>query len=126
MDVPMVLVISPDPDSRRLIGLNLSKRGFHTLRVSRQDELALPSAHPQLIIWDVETLDKSGWAATETLRRKPWAQGVPLILIVSAAPTASQLASCQPVRWVEKPLAMDALLALVREILAQEEARREM
>jgi hypothetical protein len=50
---------------------------------------------------------------------------VPLILVLAAAPTASRLVPLQPVRWLEKPLAMDALLALVRESVARQGAERE-
>ncbi|NIV28052.1 MAG: hypothetical protein GWN58_00675 [Anaerolineae bacterium] len=52
-------------------------------------------------------------------------QRVPLILILAVAPTASRLVPLRPVRWAEKPLAMDALLALVRESLARPGAERE-
>jgi hypothetical protein len=39
MDVHKIWVISPDPDTRRLIGLNLNKRGFGVLETSPQDGL---------------------------------------------------------------------------------------
>lgn len=45
-----------------------------------------------------------------------------MILLLSAAPTARRLTPLQPVRWLEKPLAMDVLLALVRQSLGQQEA----
>ncbi len=125
MDVPMVWVISPDPDTRRLIGLNLSKRGLRILEASPQGELALSGAKPHLIILDVDAPDESGWEAASALRQSPWLQGVPLILLLAAAPTASRLVPLQPVRWLEKPLAMDALLALVRESVARQGAERE-
>ena len=131
MDEPMIWVISPDPDTRRLIGLNLSKRGFSVLETSPQDGLVpfggvypersrgaqdRPSgAAPLLIILDVDPPDESGWEAASVLRQSPGLQETPMILLLSAAPAASRLISLQPVRWLEKPLAMDVLLALVRE-----------
>ena len=121
MDVPLVWVISPDPDTRRLIGLNLSKRGLLILEASPQGSLALSGAKPHLIILDVDPPDESGWEAASELRQSPWLQGVPLTLLVATAPTARRLVPVQPVRWVEKPLAMDTLLALVRESLADKE-----
>jgi len=121
----MVWVISPDPDTRRLIGLNLSKREFRVREASPQGELALSGAKPYLIILDVDPPNESGWEAASALRQNPWLQGVPLILVLAAAPTASRLVPLQPVRWVEKPLAMDALLALIRESLGRQGAERE-
>lgn len=121
----MVWVISPDPDTRRLIGLNLSKRGLRVLEASPQGELAPSGDKPHLIILDVDPPHESGWEAASALRQSPWLQGVPLILALGAAPTASRLVPLQPVRWVEKPLAMGPLLALVRESVARQGAERE-
>jgi len=121
MAAPLIWIISPDPDSRRLIGLNLNKREFCILEASPQNGLVTSCADPQLIILDVEPPDESGWEAASALRQSPRLQGVPLILVLADAPTASRLVPLQPVRWLEKPLAIDALLALVRESLADKE-----
>lgn len=138
MDVHKIWVISPDPDTRRLIGLNLNKRGFDVLEASPQDRLPpfggvypersrgaqdRPSgAEPLLIILDMEPPGESGWEAASVLRQSPGLQETPMILLLSAAPAARRLISLQPVRWLEKPLAMDALLALVRESLGRQGA----
>ncbi len=138
MDVHKIWVISPDPDTRRLIGLNLDKRGFDVLETSPQDGLVpfdgvypersrgaqdRPSgAEPLLIILDMEPPGESGWEAASVLRQSPGLQETPMILLLSAAPAARRLVSLQPVRWLEKPLAMDALLALVRESVGRQEA----
>lgn len=121
----MVWVISSDPDTRRLIGLNLSKRGLRMLKTSTQVGLVPSGAQPHLIILDIDPSDESGWEAATALRHSSWLQGVPLILVLAAAPTASRLVPLRPVHWMEKPLAMDALLALVRESLAPPGAERE-
>lgn len=121
----MVWVISSDPDTRRLIGLNLSRRGLRMLEASTQVGLVPSGAKPHLIILDIGAPDESGWDAASALRHSPGLQGVPLILVLAAAPTASRLVPLRPVRWMEKPLAMDALLALVRECLTRPGAERE-
>jgi len=122
MDVHKIWVISPDPDTRRLIGLNLNKRGFGVLETSPQDGLVPSGAEPWLIILDVDPPGESGWEAASALRQSPGLQGTPMILLLSAAPAARRLVSLQPVRWLEKPLAMDVLLALVRESLGRQGA----
>ena len=120
MDVHKIWVISPDPDTRRLVGLNLSKRGFGVLETSPQDGLVPSGAEPLIIILDVDPPDESGWEAASVLRQSPGLQGTPMILLLSAAPTARRLVPLQPVRWMEKPLDMNALLALVRQSLGQQ------
>jgi len=122
MDASMIWVISSDPDTRRLIGLNLSKRGLGVLEVSSQGKLQdRPSrAKLQLIILDINQPDESGWEVADALRQSSETQGVPIILLLPTAPADRQLAPLQPVRWLEKPLAMDALLAQVWESLGQQ------
>ncbi len=117
MEPSLVWLVSPDPDMRRLIGLNLSKRGYRILEASSLGELSSHAQKPYLVILDVEPSDESQWEEARALRRRPQAQGVPLILLQSAAPTARQLIPIEPVWWLEKPLAIDALLTLVRECL---------
>ena len=118
MDMPLVWVISSDSDARRLIGLNLSKRGLQTREISPKDELAPSGAEPHLIILDSDPAAKVDWRAATALRQDPRLREVPLLLILAAPPTSSRLVPLQPVRWVEKPLDMDALVSLVRESLA--------
>jgi hypothetical protein len=95
MDMPIVRVIGQDPDNRELIGLNLRKRGFRALEG-----------------WNAE--DESGWQAAREVRYNSTLQGTPLILLVTAAPSTRRLVPLQPVRWLEKPLAMEAALAMVK------------
>ncbi len=118
MDMPLVWVISSDSDARRLIGLNLSKRGLQTREISPQDELAPSGAEPHLIILDSGPDDRVDWRAATALRQDPRLREVPLLLILTAAPALSRLVPLQPVRWLEKPLAMDALVAEVRDSLS--------
>ena len=123
MEASTIWIISPDSQTRRLIGLNLTKRGFQTLEMAPSQELPSSCERPQLVILDVEPPDESGWEVVRVLRQQPQTREVPLILLLSAAPTTGQLSACQPVHWVEKPLAIDALLALVRESLAPTDNR---
>jgi DNA-binding response OmpR family regulator len=119
VDAPIVWIISRDPDTRRLISLNLNKRGFQIQESSSQSELPSSSARPQLIILDANLPDEPDWEAIGALRQQPSTNGVPLILLLADAPAASRLAPFQPVRWVAKPLAIDTLLLVAREYLGE-------
>ena len=115
MDIPIAWVISPDPDTRRLVSLNLRQRGLHVDETSPLDNPVSSGARPHLSILDGDPPDESAWESVQSLRQSARAQDVPLILLLSVAPTASQIASLQPAHWVKKPLAMDEFLALVRD-----------
>jgi heterodisulfide reductase subunit C/CheY-like chemotaxis protein len=125
MDVPVVWVISPHPNARQMIGLNLSKRGFHTVEIPA-GSLEFADAKPDLVILDVEPPDGLSGQAANVVRNSPELREVPLVLILADAPSASRLAPFQPVRWVKKPLAIDTLLAAVQESLALQGRRFEM
>lgn len=117
MDGPLVWIIGSDPDIRHLIGLNLSRRGFQVVETCEHDLPTSVWAKPDLIILDVESPDESGWEAISRLRQSPWAQGAALILLLATVPRADRLVSLQPVYWIEKPLNMDSLLAMIRKSL---------
>jgi DNA-binding response OmpR family regulator len=114
----MVWVISSDSDTRRLIGLNLSKRGLGHQEMPSQKDIAASDAAPHLIILDENAHGEMCWKEVQALRQNPRFLDVPLILILSAAPAPSLLLPLQPVRWVEKPLSMDVLLSQVQRSLA--------
>jgi DNA-binding response OmpR family regulator len=120
LDGPTVWIISCDPDTRRLISLNLNRRGFQIQEFLSQEELPSSGARPQLIILDASLPDEPDWEAIGALRRLPSTKEVPLILLLADPPAASRLAPFQPVRWVEKPLAIDVLLLVAREELGKQ------
>ena len=126
MTTPLIWDISPHADTRRLIGLNLSKRGFHVLEASSHHDLVPPSARPHLIILDVELPDESDWDVVRDLRSSPQLQRIPLILLVGEVPATSRLDPFRPVQWVAKPAAIDTLLAVVQKSLTEQSRRYEM
>ena len=120
MDGSTVWIISCDPDTRRLISLNLNRRGFQIQEFLSQGERPSSEGGPQLIIGDAGLLDEPDWEAIGALRRLPSTKEMPLILLLADAPAASRLAPFQPVRWFEKLLAIDALLLVAREELGEQ------
>jgi DNA-binding response OmpR family regulator len=116
MDALVAWVISRDPDMRRVIELNLCRRSIRCIDVTL-GEMGVPSFKPQVIILDVDPPAGLDWEAARALRRTNSLHAVPLIVIATASPAASQLEALKPVFHVRKPLAMDELLAVVRECL---------
>jgi DNA-binding response OmpR family regulator len=120
VDGPTVWIISRDPDTRRLISLNLNRRGFQTQEFSSPEELPSSGGRPELIILDTSLPDEPDWEAIGALRQLPATNTAPLILLLADAPATSRLAPFQPIRWVEKPLAIDTLLLVAREELGDQ------
>jgi len=126
MNAPVVWVVSPHSSARQMIGLNLSKRGYRIVEASSLVDLKIPSGEPDLIVVDVEPPDESGWEVVRALRQNGSSQGVPLILLLATPPTISRIHSFHPGRWMKKPVDTDALLALVRESLPQQDRTTKM
>jgi heterodisulfide reductase subunit C len=126
MDLPTVWVISSFPATRRVLGLNLSKRGFAIEEASRPDELSAAGAPPALIVIDIGAPGTLGWDAATAIRETPKLRRVPLILLVANAPTMSNLLSLRPARWVAEPVDADVLLREVWASLPQNYRRSEM
>ena len=125
MDKPVVWVISPHSNTRQLIGLNLSKRGLHTLEIPWSDRV-LPDGKPDVVILDVDPPEELKGEAVRAIRQTSHLEGVPLISVLADPPSVSRLFPFEPVRWVKKPLAIDALLTTVQESLAHQGRRYEM
>ncbi len=121
MSQPVIWVISSDPDIRRLIAMNLKKRGLHILGTTPEEGILLPGPEPQLIILDLNTLEETEWRIASQLREKHGTDGTPIILLLSKAPPTRFLSSLQPARWLEKPLDMNALLSSIRVSLAKDD-----
>jgi DNA-binding response OmpR family regulator len=114
MSVPLAWIVSADPDVRRLIELNLCKRGMRCLAMTTAAECDRQPAPPQVIVLDIDPAAGLGWETATTMRRRPCLASAPLIVIADALPSASQLAALSPAYLVHKPLAVDELLARVR------------
>ena len=121
MAAPTIWVMSADPEIRRLIALNLSKRGFHIVESVFPAPSPPASETPQLVIVDFNAgpSEAHDWEAAQALRQYPVARTAPMLLLLSAPPRAEQLGALQPARWLEKPLAVDTLLNVVRESLSR-------
>lgn len=118
MDAPVAWVISHDLDMRRLIELNLERRGFCTVEITTPSEPGAPAIRPHMIILDIDPAVGPDWETARTLRQTPGFQAVPLLFITPTLPAASQLIALEPFFWVRKPLAMGDLLALMCDLVS--------
>lgn len=112
MASPLVSVCSSDIQTKELISLNLIRRGYRVEEIFTEPpkNSDLP---PSLIIFDLGSAHSLPHLA-DYLKR---GDRTPVILLVNRAPSRSQIKGLMPILWLEKPLSMDVLMGMVREIV---------
>ncbi len=117
-----ILLADDDADLRALIARRLTKIGYLVSEVGDGEELlaALAETTPDLILSDLQMPLISGIEALTSLRGKDWS--IPFILMTGVAgPTEHSQASRLGAAYVlHKPLDLDYLCTLVRNVVAVE------
>jgi two-component system OmpR family response regulator len=111
------LLAEDDGPLRDVIARNLRARG-HELAVAGTAEaavLAMAEAWPDALVLDVNLPDMTGW---DVLRRLTAADRKRVsVIIVSAAPISEKrIVEFQPLRQLQKPFPIDALVRLLNEV----------
>ncbi len=119
---PSIWVFSPDPETRRLIRMNLNYRKVQSIAPTQPAAWIELEPNPYLIILEFDHPNIDAWEIAQALRQRSLTQQVPLVLLTAVTPRLSQLFELEPVRWISKPLAMGDLLVVVREVLSWHEA----
>lgn len=112
-----ILLIEDDAPLADVIARNLRARG-HALTVAGTAEAALLSmaeAWPDVLILDVNLPDQTGW---DVLRRLTAADRTRIsVIVISAAPISEKrVVEFQPLRHLQKPFPMGALVRLLAEV----------
>jgi DNA-binding response OmpR family regulator len=112
-----ILLVEDEAALADVIARNFRARG-HEARVAGTAEAALldmTASWPHVLVLDVNLPDLTGW---EILRRLTRADRERLgVIVISAAPLSQKrIDEFQPLRWLQKPFPMDALVRLVDEV----------
>jgi CheY-like chemotaxis protein len=120
--VGSVLIVDEDDFARETLARILEADGFAVTGAADGDEalarLRRPPA-PDLLLLDLLAPGVGGWRALRRMRRDPALRDVPVIVVsaIDAPPTYGQQAGI--VACFEKPIAVDVLLAEIRQRLAR-------
>ena len=112
-----ILLVEDEASLADVIARNFRARG-HDAAVAGTAEAALlemASAWPDVLVLDVNLPDLTGW---EILRRLSRADRDRVgVIVISAAPLSQKrIDEFQPLRWLQKPFPMDALVRLIDEV----------
>ena len=118
-----ILVIDDDPSIVNLLKEDLEQEGFLVVPgYDGKTALQLAKTHkPQLIIMDVNMPETSGPQALALLRGTPETRHIPILFLSGdeSSHVDPKLESIERVAQVKKPVDLDDLNALVRQLLAK-------
>ena len=118
--MPRILVVDDTDDIREVIAKLLQRKGFDvtTAAGGKQGVVQAASDQPDLILMDLNMPDMDGWQATRTIRE----EGIttPVIALTAHLMTDEQVRAMDSGfnGYQTKPLELDALLALIEELLS--------
>ena len=118
-----VLVIEDTEDNRQIIRDLLTSVGYELLEaVNGEDGVAMAKQHrPDLILMDIQLPVLDGYEATRRIKAVPELAHIPIVAVTSYAlagdEAKTRAAGCDA--YIAKPFSPRALLAKVRELLAE-------
>jgi CheY-like chemotaxis protein len=119
--IAQILIADDNPDITGLLGDYLSAKGNRVIVVNDGYQLAQKAAEhvPHLIITDIQMPGAYGNSAYQVLQKDPATQKIPVIFM--SAHSRLKLAKLLPndpkTRFIQKPMDLDTLYALITELL---------
>ncbi len=125
-----ILVVEDEAPLRRIIVLNLARRGHTVIEAENvaaaQEALAAFQTPFDLILLDLNLPDHTGWDVLRSLEQpgtnqqhqRGKAAGLPAVIVITAVrPARSRLDEFQPEAVLLKPFPIEALLRLIQRVL---------
>jgi DNA-binding response OmpR family regulator len=108
-----VLLVEDEPTLRRVIARNLASRGLEVQEAGTAHDAVemATTAHPDLLLLDINLPDQTGWDVLRELRRRR--SEVPTIILSAVRVSHNRLEEFHPIAYLPKPFPIDALLRLV-------------
>jgi DNA-binding response OmpR family regulator len=111
-----ILLVEDEAALADVIARNLRARG-HDVVISATAEgavLSMSERWPEALILDVNLPDLTGWDILRRLR--PSERESMRVVVMSAAPLSEKrITEFQPLRWLQKPFPIDALVRVLQE-----------
>ncbi len=118
-----ILIVEDQEDNRKILRDLLTSVGYELVEATTGEEgVALAeTARPDLILMDIQLPGLDGYEATRRIKANPALRQIPVIAVTSYALSGDEVkareAGCDA--YVSKPFSPRALLATIREYLAE-------
>ena len=118
-----ILIVEDQEDNRKILRDLLTSVGYELVEATTGEEgVALAeTARPDLIMMDIQLPGLDGYEATRRIKANPALRQIPVIAVTSYALSGDEVkareAGCDA--YISKPFSPRALLATIREYLAE-------
>jgi two-component system cell cycle response regulator DivK len=118
-----ILIVEDQEDNRKILRDLLTSVGYELVEATTGEEgVALAeTARPDLILMDIQLPGLDGYEATRRIKANPALRQIPVIAVTSYALSGDEVkareAGCDA--YISKPFSPRALLATIREYLAE-------
>jgi DNA-binding response OmpR family regulator len=123
---PVILIADDDPEILTLLGIRLSKQGYHVLE-AQDGTVALDKARsekPDLVLLDVMMPGKNGWEVAKALREDDTLERTGIVMLTAIGERVNEMTS--PLYgaddFVDKPFDFADLEKKIRSVLAKRAA----
>ena len=123
--MPTVLIIEDDPNVRKFVSVNLSRRGYRVISAADGEDglTQARTERPDLVLLDLRLPGADGWVTLEAIRADPDLARILVVIITASAVEEEERRARQlgVVDYLVKPLSAQDLVAAVRAALGEEE-----
>lgn len=121
-----VLIVEDERDIADLIGFNLERLGYHTLKAHDGITGASLAIHeqPDLVILDLMLPEKDGFTVFKEIRRDSRSRSIPVIMLTARAQTEDRIQGLQAGAddYLTKPFSPKELILRVQAVLKRTES----
>jgi DNA-binding response OmpR family regulator len=124
---PVILIADDDPEILTMLGIRLSKKGYHVLEaVDGNQTLHLAHKHhPDLVLLDVMMPGKNGWEVAKELRSDDEFSNVGIVMLTAIGEKVNEMTS--PLygadAYVDKPFDFSDLEKKIKDVLSERAKR---
>jgi len=122
MDMAKILIVEDEPNVRKLVAINLVRRGHQVLEAENGQQALeyLNSQKPALLILDIKLPDLSGWDILDRMTTVPtFSTNLPVVVMTASPLDPTTVLNKYPfvVDIIIKPFNTDRLITAVQRVL---------
>lgn len=119
--MPIVLLVDDNAPARSVLARRLARRGYEVITAAdgKAGVSLTRSAHPDVVLMDLDMPVMDGWQATRMVKANPHTQGIPVVVLtaLSFEPNRLRAQEAGADAFCTKPVDFESLLSTLTGLL---------